>query len=307
MSEQLPVLLELDRALDELAAGGEVPSTGAAGEAAALAVLAVELRATVPAPPAGAAERGRAAFLAAAAPAHPAARPGQAARVHPGRAGRAGLAAVVPRGFGGLAARAHGMPAAAAGRRRLLRVAVLAAALLLLVAVPAAMARRAVPGTPLWPLRQAGQQVRLALAGDAVDRASLHLDRAELLLRATAGAGRSDREDLVAKARAQVQAAVDSLGDRGGPEAVAQRARADRLLAALAALEREDGNRGPGGDRSGPGGGSGSSGPGSGSSGSGSSGSGSESSGSGSSDPGTRSPGSGTGSSLSSGSGSGDA
>jgi hypothetical protein len=171
---------------------------------------------------------------------------------------------------------------------------------------------------PLWPLRQAGQQVRLALAGDTVGRASLQLNRAELLLRAAAGAGRSDREDLVAKARAQVQAALDSLGDRGGPEAVAQRARADRLLAALAALEREDGNRGPGGDRSGPGGGSGgdrsgpgggsgSSGPGSGSSGSGSSGSGSESSGSGSSDPGTRSPGSGTGSSLSSGSGSGDA
>jgi hypothetical protein len=160
--------------------------------------------------------------------------------------------------------------------------------------------------------------VRLALAGDTVDRASLQLNRAELLLRAAAGAGRSDREDLVAKARAQVQAALDSLGDRGGPEAVAQRARADRLLAALAALEREDGNRGPGGDRSGPGGGSGgdrsgpgggsgSSGPGSGSSGSGSSGSGSESSGSGSSDPGTRSPGSRTGSNLSSGSGSGDA
>jgi hypothetical protein len=328
MSEQLPALLELDRALDELAAGGEVPPAGVAGDAFTLAVLAVELRATVPAPPAGAAARGRAAFLAAAAPAHPAARPGQAARV---RTGRAGLAAVVPRGFGGPAAGARGMLAAAAGRRRLLRVAVLAAALLLLVAVPAAMARRALPGTPLWPLRQAGQQVRLALAGDAVDRASLQLNRAELLLRAAAGAGRSDREDLVAKARAQVQAALDSLDARGGPEAVARRARADRLLAALAALEREDGNRGPGGDRSGPGGGgggdrsgpgggsgssgSGSSGSGSGSSGSGSSGSGSsgsgssgsESSGSGSSDPGTRSPGSRTGSSLSSGSGSGDA
>jgi hypothetical protein len=207
---------------------------------------------------------------------------------------------VVPGGFGGLAARSHGMLAAAAGRRRLLRVAVLAAALLLLVAVPAAMARRALPGTPLWPLRQAGQQVRLALAGDAVDRASLQLNRAALLLRAAAGAGRSDREDLVAKARAQVQAALDSLGARGGPKAVAQRARADRLLAALAALEREDGNRGPGGDRSGPGGGSGSSG--SGSSGSGSSGSGSGSSGSRSGSPASR-----TGSSLSSGSGSGDA
>jgi hypothetical protein len=312
MSEQVPVLLELDRALDELAAGGEVPLAGVAGDAATLAVLAVELRATVPAPPAVAAERGRAAFLAAAAPAHPASRPGLGAL--PARAG------VV------LAARARAVLTATAGRRRLLRVAVLAAALLLLVAVPAAMARRTLPGTPLWPLRQAGQQVRLALAGDAVDRASLQLNRAELLLRAAAGAGRSDREDLVAKARAQVQAALDSLGDRGGPEAVARRARADRLLAALAALEREDGNRGPGGDRSGPGGGgggdrsgpgggsgssnsgssgSGSSGSGSGSSGSGSSGS--EFSGSGSSDPGTRSPGSRTGSSLSSGSGSGDA
>jgi len=177
--------------------------------------------------------------------------------------------------------------------------------------VPAAMARHALPGTPLWPLRQAGQQVRLALAGDAVDRASLHLDRAELLLRATAGAGRSDRDDLVVKARAQVQAAFDALGGRVGPEAAAQRARADRLLAALAALEREDGDRrGPGGDRSGPGGGSGgdrgpgggsgSSGPGSGSSGSGSSGSGS-----GSSDPWPGSSGSGSGS-KGSGSGSPD-
>jgi hypothetical protein len=206
------------------------------------------------------------------------------------------------------------MLAAAAGRRRLLRVAVLAAALLLVVAVPAAMARRALPGTPLWPLRQAGQQVRLALAGDAVDRASLHLDRAELLLRAAAGAGSSDREDLVAKARAQVQAALDALGGRG-PEAADQQARAGRLLAALAALEREDDRGGPGGDRSGPGGGSGGSGGpgGSGSSGP-ESGSGSSGSGSGSSGSGFGSSGSGSGtsslelragSSASSGSGSG--
>ncbi len=60
-------LAGLDLALDELAAGRDVPAEGAGGEAAALATLAAELREAVPAPPTGAAERGRAAFLATAA------------------------------------------------------------------------------------------------------------------------------------------------------------------------------------------------------------------------------------------------
>ena len=58
---------DLDLALDELAAGRDVPTERVGGETAALATLATELRAAVPPPPAGAAERGRAAFLAPAA------------------------------------------------------------------------------------------------------------------------------------------------------------------------------------------------------------------------------------------------
>jgi hypothetical protein len=224
------VLVELDRALDELAAGtaGEAP----AGEAAGLAALAAELRAAVPAPPPGAAADGRAALLAAAA------QPG-AAR---GRGRRA-----VPGGAGGTRP------------RRFVRL--LAAALLLAVALPAALAGRALPGTPLWPLRQAGQQVRLGLTADPVQRAHLRLDTAALLLDAARDSGGYRQTGLVA-CRAQIQAAMAQLGGRSGLRAAAERARAERLLAdvddlsrSAAGGERDDPGAGGDGDRSGPGGG----------------------------------------------------
>jgi hypothetical protein len=62
--DDLAALGGLDLALDRLAAGHELPDERVA-ETAALATLAAELCAAVPAPPPGAAERGRAAFLAA--------------------------------------------------------------------------------------------------------------------------------------------------------------------------------------------------------------------------------------------------
>jgi hypothetical protein len=179
----------------------------------------------------------------------------------------------------------------------------------LLVALPA-VARQARPGTTLWPLRQAGQQVRLTLASDPVERAGLRLDTAEQLLDAAAGAREGRRDDLADAAEDEIDAAVDQLEDVAGPRAAAQLARAELLLVAVEALEDRDGDRhgGAGGsdddrsgrrggsdhDRSGRGGGDGS--------GSGSSGSGSGASGSGSSGSGS---GSGSGSSRSGGSGGG--
>jgi uncharacterized membrane protein YgcG len=230
-------LVDLDRALDELAAGVPAAAAGgaAAGEVAALAALAGELRAAVPAPRPGAAADGRAALLAAAdAP-----------------------------------DRRRGAGVGAARRRRFARARVLAAAALLAVAVPAALAGRALPGTPLWPLRQAGQQVRLGLVGDPVQRAHLRLNTASLLLDAARDSGGYRQTGLVA-CREQIQAAMAQLGGRTGPQAAAERARAERLLADVDDLSRsaEDGGPDdPGGgddDRSGPGeggsGGSGSSG-----------------------------------------------
>jgi uncharacterized membrane protein YgcG len=240
-------LIDLDRALDELAAGGSAAAAGgaAAGEVAALAALAGELRAAIPAPRPGAAADGRAALLAAAE------------------------AADQGRGAGVGVTR----------RRRFARARVLAAAALLAVAVPAALAGRALPGTPLWPLRQAGQQVRLGFVGDPVQRAHLRLNTASLLLDAARDSGGYRQTGLVA-CREQIQAAMAQLDGRTGPQAAAERARAERLLADVDDLSRsaEDGGPDdPGGgddDRSGPGhgeGGSGSSG-GDGSGGSGSSG-----------------------------------
>jgi hypothetical protein len=221
VTDDRDVLLELDRALDELAGGGEAATTQAAGEAAVLATLAAELRAAVAAPPAAVAARGRAALLAA---------------------GGASVLGGAPR------------------RRRFARVRVLAAALLLAVAVPAALAGRALPGTPLWPLRQAGQQVRLGLTADPVQRAHLRLNTASMLLDTARGSGGYRRAGLAA-CRQQIQAAMAQLGGHAGPAAAAERARAEDLLAGLDALERsaggggERGGPGPGGgdDRSGPG------------------------------------------------------
>jgi uncharacterized membrane protein YgcG len=253
-------LMQLDRALDELAAGAPT----AAGEVAALATLAAELRAAVPSPPPGAATHGRAALLAAAG-----APPGAAARHGTLRAGAPPGAAV--RGPGA------GVPA----RRRFARVRVLAAALLLAVAVPAALAGRALPGTPLWPLRQAGQQVRLGLTADRVQRAHLRLNTAAMLLDAARDSG-GYRQAGLAACREQIQAAMAQLGGRAGPAASTERARAEGLLADLDDLRRsagggERGGPGRGGedDHSGPGeGGSGDSGGGGDSGGSGGSGDG---------------------------------
>ena len=271
--DDLAALAGLDLALDELAAGRDVPTERVGGETAALATLATELRAAVPPPPAGAAERGRAAFLAPAA------------------SGRAALVATAA----GRRARGRSLP---------LRTAAVAAALVVLVALPAT-ARQARPGTTLWPVRQVGQQVRDRLADDPVGRAHLRLNTAESYLAAGAGTGEDRRKDMADRAEEKIEDALDVLDGVAGPEAAAERARAQQLLPQVDALEHQEDPE----DRSGSGSGSGSgssSGPGPGSGSRPGSGSGSGKSGSGST---SRSGTSGSGSSSlsgKSGSGSGD-
>jgi hypothetical protein len=223
--DELAALAGLDRALDELAAGRELPAEGVGGETAALATLAAELRAAAPAPPPGAAERGRAAFLATAG----------------------------------------GRKARSASRRRSLplRLAGLAAALVVIVALPAA-ARQAEPGTTLWPVREVGQQVRDRLANDPVRRANLRLNTAADYIEAGTGAGEERREDMADAAEEKIKDALDALKDLSGPEVAAVRARAIKLEAQVEALERQEdagdrsgsgGGTEPGDDNSGPGGG----------------------------------------------------
>jgi uncharacterized membrane protein YgcG len=193
----------------------------------------------------------------------------------------------------------------------------LAAALVVLAAVPA-VARQARPGTALWPVRQAGQELRVSLAADPVRRAHLRLNTAEEYLAEGAGAGKERREDMADRAEDVIDEVLDQLKDVSGSRAAVERARAERLLLAVRALEHQDDRgsvpgssgsgsgpgSGSGDDRSGKGGGSGGgssggedrsgrggasgSGSGSGSSGSGSSGS------SGSKAPGPNDPGSGS-------------
>jgi uncharacterized membrane protein YgcG len=223
--DELAALAGLDLALDELAAGRDLPAEGAGGEAAALATLAAELRAGAPTPPPGAAERGRAAFLATAGGAR---RPG------------------------------------AAWRRSLpLRIAAVAAALVALVALPAT-ARQAEPGTALWPVRQVGQQVRDRLADDPVHRANLRLSIAEDYIAAGSGAGEERREDMADAAEEKIEDALEALKDLSGPQVAAVRSRAIMLEARVEALERHKdaddrsgsgGDTEPGDDNSGPGGG----------------------------------------------------
>jgi uncharacterized membrane protein YgcG len=216
--DDLAALAGLDLALDELAAGRDPSADHVGGEVAALAALAAELRAAVPAPPPGAAERGRAAFLATAGG---------------------------PR------------PGGAAWRRSMpLRLAGLAAALVVLVALPAA-ARQAGPGTALWPVREVGQQVRDRLADNPVRRASLRLNTAEDYIVAGTGAAEERREDMADAAEEKIKDALDALKDLSGPEVAAVQARAARLEAQVDALERQkDKDRsGSGGGNSGPGGG----------------------------------------------------
>ncbi|HEX2372528.1 MAG TPA: hypothetical protein VHO93_00980 [Actinomycetota bacterium] len=248
--DHLVALAGLDLALDELAAGNDLPAARGGDEVAALTALAAELRAAVPAPPPGAAERGRAALLAAAA---------------------------------------GGRPRPAAWRRSLpLRLAAVTAALVALVALPAT-ARQARPGTALWPVREVGQQVRDHLADGPVRRAHLRLNTAESYLAAGAGAGEERREDMADQAEDRVEAAMEALAGVPGPQAAAELARAERLLLQVEALERQEdpGDRSgpgsggqPGDDRSGGGDPSGDDRSGSGGSGGGSSGSGSGTSGS---------------------------
>ena len=225
--DDLAALAALDLALDELAAG-DVAASPIEGEAAVLAAVAAELRAAVPPPPPGAVERGRAAFLA--------------------------RAAELPR-------KAPASPVVGRRRRLPVRVLALAAALVVLAAVPA-VARQARPGTALWPVRQAGQELRASLADDPVRRAHLRLNTAEEYLAEGARAGEERREDMADRAEDVIDEVLDRLEDVSGSRAAVERARAGRLLLAVRALEHQDD----------PGAGSGSSGPGSGSSGSGSSG-----------------------------------
>jgi hypothetical protein len=271
--DELAALAGLDLALDELGAGRDVPTERAGGETAALAALAAELRAAVPAPPAGAAERGREAFLAAAAAAAGRAR-GSARRRSPGATG------------------------GARGRtwRRSLptRLAAVAAALVVAVALPAA-ARQARPGTALWPAREVGQLVRDRLADDPVERARLRLNTAESYLAAGRGAGEERRKDMADQAEDKIKDALDVLKDVAGPEAAAQRARAQQLLLQVDALEHQ---KDPG-DRSGPGSGSGSGGGSSGPGGGGGSGGDDRSGRGGGDDSGGSGSGSGSGSGTS--------
>ena len=266
--EELAALAGLDLALDELAAGRDVPTGPVGGGTAALASLAAELRAAVPPPPPGAAERGRAAFLA--------------------------------RASGG---RARGTT----WRRPLpLRLAAAAAALVVVVALPAA-ARQARPGTALWPVREVGQQVRVRLAGGPVERARLRLSAAAQFLEAGAGRDEEGRKAMADRAEEKIEEALEVLKDVPGPEAAAARARAGQLLARVDALEHQDdpadrsgSGPGPVDDRSGKGGGDDRSGSGSGS------GSGGDRSGRGGGGSGSGSEsGSGSGSGSASGSGSG--
>jgi hypothetical protein len=270
----LGALAALDLALDELAAG-DLPASPIGGEAAVLAAVAAGLRAAVPAPPPGAAERGRAAFLASAAELQ----------------GTPATAELPP-------------PSAAPVRRRRrlpARVLALAAALVVLAAVPA-VARQARPGSALWPVRQVGQQLRVSLADDPARRAHLRLNTAEEYLAAGAGAGERRRKAMADRAEDLVEEVLDQLEDVTGARAGVERARAERLLLAVRALEHQDDPGG--GSGSGPGSGSGS-GDQSGSGGGGGSGGGSGKGSSGGSGPGGDDGGGSGSKSGSSGSGSG--
>jgi uncharacterized membrane protein YgcG len=139
-------------------------------------------------------------------------------------------------------------------------MAAVAAALVVLVALPAT-ARQARPGTALWPVRQVGQQVRDRLADDPVGRAHLRLNTAESYLAAGAGPGEDRRKELADRAEEQIEDGLDVLDGVAGPEAAAERARAQQLLLRVDALEHQkapEDRSGPGSgdDRSGSGGGS---------------------------------------------------
>ena len=265
-ADELAAMAALDLALDELAAG-DVAASPIEGEAAVLAAVAVELRAAVPPPPPGAAERGRAAFLARAAE----------LQGEPATAELEGAPATGgPEEGPATAELPRTTPASpVVGRRRRLpvRVLALAAALVVLAAVPA-VARQARPGTALWPVRQAGQELRAGLADDPVRRAHLRLSTAAQFLAEGAGADEERREDMADRAEELIDEALDQLDDLSGSRAAVERARAERLLLAVRDLEHQDdqgSGSGPGSSGSGSGSGSGEDRSGRGGSGSGSS------------------------------------
>ena len=241
-------LAALDLALDELA--GDVAASPIEGEAAVLAAVAAELRAAVPP---GAVERGRAAFLARAAELQ-----GEPATAELDGAPATGGPEEDP-ATARLPRKAPASPVVGRRRRLPVRVLALAAALAVLAAVPA-VARQARPGSALWPVRQAGQELRVGLADDPVRRAHLRLNRAEQFLAEGARVGEERREDMADNAEELIDEVLDQLEDVSGGRAAVERARAERLLPAVRALEQQDDQES----------GSGSSGSGSGSSGSGS-------------------------------------
>jgi hypothetical protein len=164
--------------------------------------------------------------------------------------------------------------------------------------LPAVAAARALPGDPLWPLRRAGQEVRVSLAGGRLAGARVQIEAADGLL-AAARASDTRRPRLALAARARARDGLATLRDLPGPAAAAERDRCGRLIAEadrlLAAPGRGGGGPGPGGGGSGPGSGGGSD------SGSG----GGSGPGPGSGGPGSANSGSGSGSSSGSGSGGG--
>jgi uncharacterized membrane protein YgcG len=272
---------------------GHRPTAPATGEAAgdddlqlvdALVATAAELRASVPAPRPEAAARGREAFLASSD------------RFIAAQAGR--------------------------GRRRVLVRAAALAAALLLVGIPGALARQALPGSPLYRVHQATQDARLAFTSSPVSRARILLDEAERM-RDEAVRSAAERDRCVRVGRDDANQALATLQGVGGAAAQRQVARANALLHDFHDLAegklpgedrggsgRGDGHSGKGGggdsggDRHGGSGGDDHGGSGKGSSGSSGSGSGSSGSGSGSSGGGSGGSGSGSGS-TSGGSGSG--
>jgi hypothetical protein len=234
------------------------------------------------------------------------------------------LLAAAPPPPEGAAARGRAALLAAAGSRRrrtLVRRAVLLAAALALVAVPAVATPGAEPGSALWPVRAAGQDLRFSLTEDAVERAHLRFNTAEEHLDKALERLAEHRDDPPDKLRERVlndatkayekaNEGLAAINGVDGPAADQARARGEQLIVRASDLiggrlpnlgdlpaggddrdggEPEDGDdRGRGGGDGGGGGGgddrsgsSGSGSSGSGSSGSGSSGSGSSGSGSG--------------------------
>jgi hypothetical protein len=289
MSDDLADLRRLDRALDELAVEAAEPPTREPEAAADRdGTPTVELNGHRPARP----EAGR--------PAEPDGQQGGSPSVEDLLATAAGLSAAVP---------APSPEAAAAGReaflasadafigsrrhrrrRKLLLRATALAAALLLVGIPGALARQALPGSPLYPVREATQDARLALTSSPVSKARILLDDAERL-RDEAIRTKSSRDRCIRAGQAEVNQALDELRGLTGAAAERQWIRAQSLLddfrdlaeGKLPGQDHSGPGRGGGDDRSGSGGGDDSGGDshgGSGSSGSGSSGSGSSGSGS---------------------------